>query len=797
MKKILSIIAIAAFAIGLSVSCAKINKRLNDDEADIARIKEAIGEYTLLQADITSVIQTLTAELGTKPADEQETVWACISTLKKQSATFDNAIKTLQSLVGDKSVKEQLNDLVSTYQLAGLAASVKAIKEIVEGKGDVPSLTAQIAQLKEKTDAIDGILARLSALETMIQSVTIMPAYDNGSVKVDDDILDIKVKVSPASSIKDLSQSQLEKAITIYVNPVEIVTKAGTDNYAKIDFIEASFVDKEEGIIAVHADVLEYIPEDNNHTITVAVNIKNGISDHTSEFMTINVVHPVAPEGFVYLGTRDDKGEHIYWAKCNLGAEKPEDAGNYYAWGSVEKVYTMNDDKTIVFQTSNPDPSRYTGGWNPEFGFDNCNAPFFNGFTFTKYTTTNETLEPADDAATKANDAWRTPSSYEFKDLGENCVWWWTTDYNGHSGYIVYKAKTAQDKGKGFILMRGECSWRIWNGTSGFILQGASKPVATYDYHLDAHIFLPGAGYYNQVILGVSKPDFLFYWTSNSESDNNAKYLEASPQNDGLVICNTNSKAYGATIRPVCNDGSITPTIPDGTLSGKFTVNAEGKQVYFSKGNLWYNGSCFQFEDEQYCFRHYYGINNDQAYLNEGSVTTTPENTVGSFFWSKNASVACGKSYSDATAAQTDIFFTNATETSAKQDFSVSVGGKSWTGVWRTLSKDEWEYLINHNGSAWATINNVKGRIIFCDGYLGNKQAQFTEIPEGCAFLPAAGNRSDSGAEEPGNYAGYWSSSANEDYGAFNFIFDRDGLDPANHEERNFGSTIRLVTDCK
>lgn len=792
MKKFLSILAIAAFAAGLFVSCAKINDRLDDNEADIARIKEAIGEYTLLKADITSVIQTLTAELGTKPADEQETVWACISTLKQQNATFDNAIKTLQSLVGDKSVSEQLNDLVSAYQLEGLAASVAAIKEIVEGKGDVPSLAAQIAQLKEKTDAIDGILARLSALETMIQSVTIMPAYDNGSVKVDDDILDIKVKVSPASSIKDLSQSQLEKAITIYVNSVEVVTKAGTGNYAKIDFIEASFVNKDEGIIAVRADVFEYLPEDNNHTITVAVNIKNGISDHTSEFMTINVVHPVAPEGFVYLGTRDDKGEHIYWAKCNLGAEKPEDAGNYYAWGSVEKVYTMNDDKTIVFQASNPDPSRYTGGWNPEERFADCNAPFFNGSTFTKYTSSS-TLEPVDDAATKANDTWRIPSNYEFKDLGENCVWWWTTDYNGQSGYIVYKAKKFQDKGKGFIIINGICNWLIWDGTSSFIFKGASKPVATYDYHLDAHIFLPVTGHAGNS--GISFITSLFYW-SNTGGPGTAKLLSTYPD-EGITICGDIDRSLGATVRPVCSDGSIAPIIPDGVLSGKFTVNAEGKQVYFSKGNLWYNGSSFQFEDEQYCFRHYHGINKDQAYLNGGSVTTTPENTVGSFFWSKSASVACGKFYSDATAAQTDIFFTNATETSAKPDFSVNVGGKLWTGVWRTLSKNEWEYLITNNKTAWATINNVKGRIIFCDGYLGDKKAQFTEIPEGCAFLPAAGNRSDSGAEEPGNYAGYWSSSAKEDYGAFNFVFDHDGFDPASLEDRKFGSTIRLVTDCK
>lgn len=35
-------------------------------------------------------------------------------------------------------------------------------------------------------------------------------------------------------------------------------------------------------------------------------------------------------------------------------------------------------------------------------------------------------------------------------------------------------------------------------------------------------------------------------------------------------------------------------------LVGKFTVNAEGKQVLFSRGNLYYDGNVFKFETNQY-----------------------------------------------------------------------------------------------------------------------------------------------------------------------------------------------------
>ncbi len=49
------------------------------------------------------------------------------------------------------------------------------------------------------------------------------------------------------------------------------------------------------------------------------------------------------------------------------------------------------------------------------------------------------------------------------------------------------------------------------------------------------------------------------------------------------------------------------------------------------------------------------------------------------------------------------------------------------SNVWRTLTSDEWEYLLGtrtvQDGSGyghtctWATINDVEGLIIFCDGY--------------------------------------------------------------------------------
>lgn len=117
-----------------------------------------------------------------------------------------------------------------------------------------------------------------------------------------------------------------------------------------------------------------------------------------------------------------DLGLSVKWATCNVGANKPEKYGNYYAWGeTTTKNYY--------------DWSTYK--W--------CNGSYS---TLTKYNTDcrdgtvdNKTvLELADDAA-RANwgGAWRMPTNAEWTELRENCTWTWTDDYNGTNvnGQIV------------------------------------------------------------------------------------------------------------------------------------------------------------------------------------------------------------------------------------------------------------------------------------------------------------------------------------------------------------------------
>ena len=125
-----------------------------------------------------------------------------------------------------------------------------------------------------------------------------------------------------------------------------------------------------------------------------------------------------------------DLGLSVKWATCNVGATKPEEYGNYYAWGET-KTKTTYDWNTYKWATATYD-AEYDR-WYLE--------------TLTKYNTdanygtvdNKTTLDLADDAA-RANwgGAWRMPTDGEWAELLEECTWKWKNAYKGTTaGYLV------------------------------------------------------------------------------------------------------------------------------------------------------------------------------------------------------------------------------------------------------------------------------------------------------------------------------------------------------------------------
>ena len=109
------------------------------------------------------------------------------------------------------------------------------------------------------------------------------------------------------------------------------------------------------------------------------------------------------------------------WATCNVGAESPDQYGDYFAWGETTPKTTYNWSN---YQYSNGDYNQLTKYCSQsDFGF--------NGFTDDL-----KTLHADDDAAT-ANwgEGWSTPTYKQWVELLSKCSHTWTVR-NGVNGCL-------------------------------------------------------------------------------------------------------------------------------------------------------------------------------------------------------------------------------------------------------------------------------------------------------------------------------------------------------------------------
>jgi hypothetical protein len=149
---------------------------------------------------------------------------------------------------------------------------------------------------------------------------------------------------------------------------------------------------------------------------TIGCNINTPeIPNEPSDTLTDTVSEIAKENGYDYI----DLGLSVKWAICNVGAKRPEEFGDYFAWGETKPKSTY-------------DWSTYK--W--------CSGDYNQ---LTKYCTSSEygiidnktNLEPSDDAATvNWGGKWRMPTIAEYEELRTKCLWAWSTQ-NGVQGYVI------------------------------------------------------------------------------------------------------------------------------------------------------------------------------------------------------------------------------------------------------------------------------------------------------------------------------------------------------------------------
>ena len=151
-------------------------------------------------------------------------------------------------------------------------------------------------------------------------------------------------------------------------------------------------------------------------SVTITATAQDGSGVKGTNFITVlaSSIH----NGHEYVDLGLPSG--LKWATCNVGASKPEDYGDYFAWGETTAKSKYDFDTYKWYQ------------WNPSYYITKyC--------TYSSYGKVDNktTLELSDDAA-HANwgGSWRMPTMTEFSELCKKCKWEWK-ELNGKKGYKV------------------------------------------------------------------------------------------------------------------------------------------------------------------------------------------------------------------------------------------------------------------------------------------------------------------------------------------------------------------------
>lgn len=240
-----------------------------------------------------------------------------------------------------------------------------------------------------------------------------------------------------------------------------------------------------------------------------------------------------------------DLGLSIKWATCNIGANTPQEPGDYYAWGETTTKSTYYASNCTT--------------WKVDIG-DISDAPQY------------------DAAATNWGGSWRMPTLIEFNELQEKCSWVWTSK-GGINGYEV----TSKINGNSIFLpaagYRAEKSLES-NGVRGMYWVSTPASEGTqyaYNYYFDK-------GY--KCAYWISRADgHSVRPVIDIDSDNATNCSEESGNKDSN---DHRTKRGSATEKPAneesTNEGSENKESADNIPSKAVTQNTHNGHTYVDLG---------------------------------------------------------------------------------------------------------------------------------------------------------------------------------------------------------------------
>ncbi|MBR5081448.1 MAG: hypothetical protein IKX35_03280 [Bacteroidales bacterium] len=265
--------------------------------------------------------------------------------------------------------------------------------------------------------------------------------------------------------------------------------------------------------------------------------------------------------------------------------------------------------------------------------------------------------------------------------------------------------------------------------------------------------------------------------------------------------------------------------VPVGAINGKFTINYNGDQVYFSQGNLMYIKTTeeWSFMEHQYDRVYTHQTEFGEDYSNYDTVTLFGWGTSG-----YNHGSVCYQPWSTNWINDNKYYAygqwnANLNDQTGMADwgYNAITNGGNQENQWRTLTRDEWTYIISDRTGfrfAKAMVNDVNGVILLPDGWneaiyalndanLGNAPYTTNVISledwgtlenYGAVFLPVTGYRHGGMSNDVWSNGYYWTASYSTSTHACINSFDSSAVwysIGSSTIARHIGCAVRLVRD--
>ena len=452
---------------------------LKNEEA-IAKLAAAIDR---MNSDQQAKLQAIRDVLGSVNTTLETKLVAIEAALKAQTLSMEGKLDLIRGVLADQKV-------TLDTRLAAIEAAMRAQTLSLEGKLDLLTAAVDNQTLKqeelaeklvtaidnlgeglgEKLDQIKGVLddqnttlkTKLEAIEAAIKAQTL-------SLEGKLDLLEAAVKALPDYSLRLEAISTAIANLPDYgdkLSAIEAAVKGMPDYGSKFDLIVAS--------LGEIKDQAEALGTGQTSIASKIASVTDAINDLVAEVNSGNTSAAAALAQIIQKledlkgsigggGTTPSTMEYVdlglpsglKWAKCNLGASKPSDYGDYYAWGETAPKADFTWDTYKWMQAGHSHwryITKYTFADGQTGGIWYDSAGAFIGDNKT-------VLDAADDAATaNLGSPWRMPTKVEIAELITKCTWTWTTQdgvegcqVDGPNGNAIFLPATGHYEESGLI----------------------------------------------------------------------------------------------------------------------------------------------------------------------------------------------------------------------------------------------------------------------------------------------------------------------------------------------------------